>query len=81
MVVIPMIGNNIIRALGDTKVPDLIMGISAAVNIILDPILIFGYGPFPTLRITGAAIATVFARAITAVTAIGVWSESEFKII
>ncbi|RAK10264.1 putative MATE family efflux protein [Halanaerobium saccharolyticum] len=72
MVVIPMIGNNIIRALGDTKVPGLIMGISAAVNIILDPILIFGYGPFPTLGISGAAIATVFARTITAITALGV---------
>ncbi|MEC9489483.1 MAG: MATE family efflux transporter, partial [Halanaerobiales bacterium] len=72
MVVIPMIGNNIIRALGDTKVPGLIMGISAAVNIILDPILIFGYGPFPTLGISGAAIATVFSKTITAITALGV---------
>ncbi|RCW51617.1 MATE family efflux transporter [Halanaerobium sp. ST460_2HS_T2] len=72
MIVIPMIGNNIIRSLGDTKVPGLIMGISAVVNIMLDPILIFGYGPFPALGIKGAAIATVFARTITAITAIGV---------
>jgi len=46
MVVIPMIGNNIIRALGDTKVPGLIMGISAAVNIILDPTLILAMDHF-----------------------------------
>jgi putative MATE family efflux protein len=70
MLVIPMIGNEIIRAMGDTKIPGLIMGISAFVNMALDPILIFGYGPFPALGIQGAAIATVFARSITAVTAI-----------
>ncbi|MBS7528334.1 MATE family efflux transporter [Fusibacter paucivorans] len=72
MVVIPMIGNEIIRAMGDTKVPGLIMGVSAFVNIILDPILIFGYGPIPALGIQGAAIATVFARSITAVTSVSI---------
>jgi len=61
-VVIPMIGNNIIRALGDTKVPSLIMMTSASMNIILDPLLIFGIGPFPFMGIRGAAIATVLAR-------------------
>ena len=70
MIVIPMIGNNVIRSLGDTKVPGLIMGVSAAFNIILDPILIFGYGPFPELGIKGAAIATVTARSVTAIAAI-----------
>jgi len=61
-VVIPMVGNNIIRALGDTKIPSLIMMTSAAINIILDPLLIFGIGPFPFMGIRGAAIATVFGR-------------------
>ncbi len=70
MVVIPMIGNNIIRALGDTKTPGLIMMLSAAINLILDPILIFGIGPFPRLGIQGAALTTVCARGITAVVAI-----------
>jgi len=64
-VVIPMVGNNAIRASGDTKTPGLIMFFAAIANIILDPILIFGIGPFPRMEIAGAAIATVIARAFT----------------
>lgn len=61
-VVVPMIGNNAIRATGDTKTPSLIMMAAAGLNIILDPLLIFGLGPFPKMGIQGAALATVFAR-------------------
>ena len=63
-VVIPMIGNNIVRATGDTFTPGMIMVAIAAVNVILDPLLIFGYGPFPEMGIKGAALATVISRAI-----------------
>lgn len=61
-VVIPMLGNNAIRATGDTLIPSLTMLVSFTVNLILDPLLIFGIGPFPAFGITGAAIATVIAR-------------------
>jgi putative MATE family efflux protein len=61
-VVAPMVGNNAMRAHGDTKTPALIMLIAVIVNVVLDPLLIFGIGPFPRLEIQGAAIATVFAR-------------------
>ena len=61
-VVVPMVGNNAMRARGDTKTPALIMLIAVMVNVVLDPLLIFGIGPFPRLEIQGAAIATVFAR-------------------
>jgi len=61
-VVIPMIGNNIVRATGDTFTPGMLMIMSGVVNIILDPLLIFGYGPFPEMGIKGAALATVIAR-------------------
>ena len=54
-VVIPMIGNNIVRATGDTFTPGMIMLFSAVVNAILDPFMIFGYGPFPEMGIKGAA--------------------------
>ena len=70
MVVITMIGNNIIRALGDTKTPGIIMVISALINLILDPLLIFGIWFFPRLEIRGAAMTTVFSRAIVTAVAI-----------
>ena len=57
--VIPMIAVSIIRATGDTKTPAVIMGIAGLINIVLDPLLIFGIGPFPRLELQGAALATV----------------------
>ncbi|GBE26658.1 multidrug export protein MepA [bacterium BMS3Bbin03] len=66
-VVIPMVGNSAIRATGDTKTPSFIMVSAVLVNIILDPLLIFGYGPFPRLELAGAALATVISRGITMV--------------
>jgi putative MATE family efflux protein len=60
-VVIPIVGNSAIRATGDTKTPSIIMVIAAMVNAVLDPILIFGYGPFPEMGIKGAAFATVIS--------------------
>ncbi|MCF7908265.1 MAG: MATE family efflux transporter [Candidatus Omnitrophica bacterium] len=66
-VVIPMVGNNAIRACGDTFFPSLIMIISTVINIILDPLMIFGLGGFPRWELKGAAIATVIARAFAMV--------------
>lgn len=76
-VVIPMIGNSTIRALGDTRTPSMIMIIAAVVNTILDPILIFGLGPFPRLEVPGAAIATVLSRMITFTVALYVLGKRE----
>ncbi|NER45218.1 MAG: MATE family efflux transporter [Symploca sp. SIO1A3] len=63
--VVPMVGNNAIRASGNTKVPSLIMTVAAGINIALDPLFIFGLGGLPRLELQGAAIATVIARATT----------------
>ncbi len=64
-VVVPMVGNNAIRATGDTKTPSIVMLVAAGVNIILDPLLIFGFGPIPRMELAGAALATVIARMVT----------------
>lgn len=63
--VVPMMGNNVIRATGDTRTPSLIMLFAVGINAILDPLLIFGIGPFPRMELQGAALATVIARAVT----------------
>ncbi|MGD1854993.1 MAG: MATE family efflux transporter [Leptolyngbyaceae cyanobacterium] len=65
--VVPMVGNSAIRAAGNTLTPSIIMTLSAAVNIVLDPLLITGALGFPRLEIQGAAIATVIARGTTLV--------------
>ncbi len=60
--IMPMIGNNAIRATGDTRTPSIIMMVAALTNIVLDPLFIFGIGFFPQLGIAGAAVATLFGR-------------------
>lgn len=50
--------------LGDTIGPMQVNLIAVVVNVILDPVLIFGLGPFPEMGVVGAAVATVFSRAL-----------------
>lgn len=54
----------ILTAAGDSKTPFLSNVIGLLMNIIFDPVLIFGWGPFPRLGVAGAAIATVGAQAV-----------------
>ncbi|RUO40552.1 MATE family efflux transporter [Aliidiomarina taiwanensis] len=64
LLVVPMVGNSVLRASGDTKTPSLIMGLGGLSNAILDPLLIFGLGPFPALGLKGAAYASVISWAL-----------------
>jgi putative MATE family efflux protein len=80
-VVIPMVGNAAIRATGDTRTPAIIMMVAAGVNIVLDPLLIFGLGGFPGLGITGAALATVIARATTMGASLWVLARRERMVV
>lgn len=61
---IPATFNYILRGEGNTFVPMLTMLIGAILNMILDPLVIFGIGFFPQLGIEGAAYATVFSRLV-----------------
>ena len=61
---IPATFNYILRGEGNTFVPMLTMMIGAVLNMIIDPFLIFGLGPFPQLGVAGAAYATIFSRFI-----------------
>jgi putative MATE family efflux protein len=52
----------IFNGAGDSTTPFRINAVGLVVNILVDPLLIFGWGPFPQLGVAGAAMATVLAQ-------------------
>lgn len=60
------VGNSVLQAAGNTVIPMCIMGAANVLNLILDPLLIFGWCGFPAMGVAGAAIATVIAQLLAA---------------
>jgi putative MATE family efflux protein len=58
---LPMVGNSVLRACGDTRTPSIVMATVGGLNALLDPLFIFGAGPVPAMGIQGAALATLLA--------------------
>ena len=61
-IVVGMVGMASMRATGDTRLPSRLMIQGSILNIILDPIFIFGFGPIPEMGLNGAAMAALLAR-------------------
>jgi putative MATE family efflux protein len=60
------------RAAGDTRTSFLLLSASVAVTLVLDPVLIVGWGPIPALGVSGAAIATLCTRGVAFALGLGI---------
>ena len=69
-IVVGMVGMASMRATGDTRLPSKLMIMGSILNVVLDPIFIFGLGPIPGFGLNGAAIAALIARGLILVGAL-----------
>ncbi|MFB6161883.1 MAG: MATE family efflux transporter [Halococcoides sp.] len=64
--------SSVMRGYGDTRTPMAVMLVTVALNVVLDPIAIFGLGAVPEMGIQGAALASVFARGVATVAGVAI---------
>jgi putative MATE family efflux protein len=70
MIIFALVSGQLIRGSGDAVKPMIIMISASVLNMILDPLMILGIGPFPEMGIRGAAWATVIAQFVGAALAL-----------
>lgn len=70
----------LMRGVGDTKRPLYLIGAGVVLNIMLDPLLIFGWGPVPAHGVAGAAWATLIVQVLTAVVGLRLLFSARFGL-
>jgi len=63
---LPMLGNGVLISAGDSRAASLFMIVGTVVNVVLDPIMIFGWLGCPAMGMSGASLATVISQAVSA---------------
>jgi putative MATE family efflux protein len=85
---LPMTLGNIIQGEGNTFIPMVISLLGISLNVVFDPIFIFGWAGMPALGLNGAAVATVLSQMVTTVVIIALakrkiskltWSRANFR--
>jgi len=74
------LGSSVLRGAGDAITPMLVMGLATILNIILDPLLIFGVGFLPRLEVRGAACATVLAQGLAMIVMLSILFNGKSRI-
>lgn len=67
LLAVMMVGSNLLRSNGDARTASVIMIMVAILNVGIDPLLIFGYGPIPAMGVQGAALASLAARILAVI--------------
>ncbi|NMB45674.1 MAG: MATE family efflux transporter [Firmicutes bacterium] len=64
------VASAVLRGLGDSRTPLRFLAYATVLNIVLDPLFIFGLGPIPKMGVGGVALATIIAQGMSAVVAL-----------
>jgi putative MATE family efflux protein len=71
---------SVLRGVGETRLPLMIVATTVLLNLVLDPLFIFGWGPVPAFGVKGAAYATIISQAVAAFTGMVVLMSNRFGI-